>query len=108
MDKNVLLKFPEFEQLMGGAFNQDWRDEWSSENEVLSELLDDYPTYRLRLLAELVSIQAKYDSAEIGELIQMCGSGFIPEQDAGVSAGKWIGELIERIEQLQIRASKSR
>lgn len=85
---------------MGGAFNQDWRDEWSSADDVLSEILDDYPMYRSRLLAELVSIRAKYDSAEIGKLIEMCGSGFIPEQNARVPAKRWIGELIERIGQL--------
>jgi len=78
-------QYPAFDALMGGAFNQDCKDEWSSVDEVLSEALDDFPASRSALLTELLQIRERCSEAEVMDLLESTGSGFRPEVDAQVS-----------------------
>jgi len=70
------LRYPAFDSLMGGAFNQDWRDEWSSVDEVLAEALDDFLATRNVLLPELLEIRANCTEADVVDLLESMGSGF--------------------------------
>lgn len=85
---------------MGGAFNQDWRDEWSSVDEVLSEALDDHPATRSALLSELRQIRETCSEADVVDRLESMGSGFRPEIDAYLSALGWVDRLVERIDAL--------
>lgn len=93
-------RYPAFDSLMGGAFNQDWKDEWSSVEEVLSEALDNYPETRSALLPELLQIQEACSEADVVDLLESMGSGFRPEIDAQVSALGWVDGLVKRINAL--------
>ncbi|MDM7887332.1 contact-dependent growth inhibition system immunity protein [Curtobacterium sp. RHCJP20] len=95
-------RYPAFDSLMGGAFNQDWRDEWSSVDEVLSEALDNYPATRSALLYELLRIRETCSEADVVDLLESMGSGFRPEIDAQLSALGWVDHLVERINALDI------
>lgn len=92
--------YPAFDSLMGGAFNQDWKDEWSSVDEVLSEALDNYPGTRSALLPELLQIRETCSEADVVDLLESMGSGFRPEIDAQVSALGWVDRLVGRINTL--------
>jgi len=91
------LQYPAFDSLMGGAFNQDWRDEWPSVDHVLAEALDDFPATRNALLPELLEIRANCTEADVVDRLSSMGSGFRPEVDANVSALGWVDSLIRRI-----------
>lgn len=93
-------RYPAFDSLMGGAFNQDWKDEWSSADEVLSEALDDYPATRSALLPELLRIRETCSEADLVDLLESMGSGFRPEIDAHLSALGWVDHLVKRINAL--------
>lgn len=75
-------RYPAFDSLMGGAFNQDWRDEWSSVDEVLSEALADHPATRSALLSEPLRIRETCSEADVMDLLESMGSEFRPEIDA--------------------------
>ncbi|MET3451572.1 contact-dependent growth inhibition system immunity protein [Curtobacterium sp. 1544] len=93
-------EYPGFDALMGGAFNQDWKDEWSSVDEVLSEALDGFPATRRALLPELLQIRETCSEADVVELLESMSSGFRPEVDAQVSALGWVDRLVQRINAL--------
>lgn len=90
-------RYPAFDSLIGGAFNQDWQDEWSSVDEVLSEALDDHPATRNALLPELLQIRNTCSEADVADLLESMGSGFRPEIDVNLSALGWVDRLVERI-----------
>lgn len=90
-------QYPAFDALMGGAFNQDWKDEWSSVDEVLTEALDDFPATRRALLTELLQIRERCSEADVVNLLESMGSGFRPDVDAKVSALGWVDRLVRRI-----------
>jgi len=94
------LRYPAFDSLMGGAFNQDWRDEWSSVDEVLAEALDDFLATRNVLLPELLEIRANCTEADVVDLLESMGSGFRPEADVHAGALGWVEYLIRRISDL--------
>lgn len=98
-------QYPAFDSLMGGAFNQDWKDEWASVDEVLSEVLDDVPAARRALLPELLEIRETCVAAHVVDLLESMGSGFQPEFDAHVSALGWVDHLIRRINELDAARS---
>lgn len=82
---------------MGGAFNQDWKDEWSSVDELLTEALDDLPATRRALLTELLEIRQRCSETDVVDLLESMGSGFRPEVEAQVSALGWVDRLGRRI-----------
>lgn len=88
---------PAFDALMRGAFNQDWKDEWSSVDELLTEALDDFPATRRALLTELLEIRQRCSEADVVDLLESMGSGFRPEVDAQVSALGRVDRLVRRI-----------
>ncbi|WP_223246579.1 contact-dependent growth inhibition system immunity protein [Curtobacterium sp. ER1/6] len=92
--------YPAFDSLMGGAFNQDWRDEWTSVDEVLSEAPADHPATRSALLSELLRIRETCSEADVVDLLESMGSGFRPEIDAHLNALGWVDRLVDRINAL--------
>lgn len=93
-------RYPAFDSLMGGAFNQDWKDEWASVDEVLSEALDEFPATRSALLPELpelLEIRVRCREGDVIGLLESMGSGFRPEVDADMGALSWVEYLIRRI-----------
>ena len=90
-------RYPAFDSLMGGAFNQDWKDEWASVDEVLSEALDEFPATRSALLPELLEIRVQCREADMIGLLESMGSGFRPGVDADMGALSWVDYLIRRI-----------
>lgn len=91
---------PAFDSLMGGAFNQDWKDDWGGVEEVLTAALDGFPATRKSLLLELIEIERTCSEEEVIALLEGMGSGFRPEVDAYTSAIGWIRHLIQRIRTL--------
>lgn len=90
-------QYPAFDALMGGAFNQDWKDEWSSVDELLTEALDEFPATRRALLTQLLQIRDSCSEADVVGMLESMGSGFRPEVDAQVSALGWVDRLVRRI-----------
>jgi hypothetical protein len=95
-----LLDFPAFDSLMGGAFSQDWKDESSSANEVLSKALDGFPATRGALALELLDIRTICQETDVIHPLESIGSGFQPEVDADMSALGWVDYLVGRISEL--------
>ncbi|SDQ30016.1 hypothetical protein SAMN02800687_1292 [Curtobacterium sp. UNCCL20] len=82
---------------MGGAFNQDWEDEWSSAEEVFASILSGYPEFRRQLLSDLRLIDDSCSGDEIDDLLLNLGSGFSPDIDAGMEAKAWVRSLSARV-----------
>lgn len=96
----IVAPVPRLRFAHGGAFNQDWRDEWTSVDEVLSEALADHPATRSALLFELLRIRETCSEADVVDLLESMGSGFRPEIDAHLNALGWVHRLVDRINAL--------
>jgi hypothetical protein len=95
---DVITQVPAFTTLMGGAFNQDWEDDWDSAQDVFEAVLSGFPEFRRQLLDDLRLVERSCSSDEIDALLLALGSGFSPEVDAGLDARHWVGQLIARID----------
>jgi hypothetical protein len=95
---DVITRVPAFTTLMGGAFNQDWEDDWDSAQDVFEAVLSGFPEFRRQLLDDLRLVERSCSSEEIDALLLALGSGFSPEIDAGCGARDWVRQLIARID----------
>jgi len=95
---DIVDRIPSFTTLMGGAFNQDWEDDWDSAQDVFDAVLTGYPEFRRQLLDDLRLVESSCSSDEIDALLLALGSGFSPEIDAGLDARDWVKQLISTID----------
>jgi len=103
--------YPEFSSLMAGPFNQDWRCESETAEEIWQRELFDLSVEEMEeFLAELKAIAARLTTSdEVSRLLAKAGSGFVPEVDAGEDAAGWLRSLTVRLEaaidQQRVRAA---
>ncbi len=89
---------PSFANLMGGAFNQDWRDEWDSAEEIVTSVLGERTDQLRSMLKDLRRIDRVCSDDDIDSLLFSLGSGFSPEADWGMSSKDWVQDLEVRLE----------
>lgn len=89
---------PSFANLMGGAFNQDWRDEWDSAEEIVTSVLGERTDQLRSMLKDLRRIDRVCSDDDIDSLLFLLGSGFSPEADWGMSSKDWVQDLEVRLE----------
>ncbi|RUQ09662.1 hypothetical protein D8M35_01725 [Curtobacterium sp. HSID17257] len=91
-------RVPSFADLMGGAFNQDWRDEWDSAEEIVTSVLGERTDQLRSMLKDLRRIDQVCSDDDIDLLLFSLGSGFSPETDWGMSPKGWVQDFEVRLE----------
>jgi len=91
-------RVPSFANLMGGAFNQDWRNEWDSAEEIVTSVLGERTDQICSMLKDLRRIDQVCSDDDIDSLLFSLGSGFSPEMDWGMSPKGWVHDFEVRLE----------
>lgn len=96
---DVRRRFPLVKRLFGAHLNLDWREDYDSVEEVYRVVLDTAgPNERDQLLTQLEMLgRLVQDDDELSAILEVSGSGFMPEYDAGLAPLAWLAALTERV-----------
>lgn len=92
MDYRVELhEYPVVRNLLGAVFNQDWREDYDSVEEVYADLREDESRDALAARAEQIeAFVSSRSEAEIDDVIRASHSGIQPHSDLGMSGRAWL------------------
>jgi hypothetical protein len=96
---DVRERGPAVGTLFGAHLNLDWRDEYDSFEDFARQVLDTAdPVQRQRLLVQLESFsRAVPDDDTLEGILEVTGSGLMPEHDTGLTPLAWLAALTERV-----------
>jgi hypothetical protein len=96
---DVRERWPAVGTLFGAHLNLDWRDEYDSFEDFARQVLDTAdPVRRHRLLVQLESFsRAVPDDDTLEGILEVTGSGLMPEHDTGLTPLAWLAALTERV-----------
>ncbi|WP_104105465.1 contact-dependent growth inhibition system immunity protein [Nocardioides sp. 616] len=85
-------RYPALWHFLGAYLHQDWRDQYSSPQEALLDLLDGDPEEAPALIDEIDDLTTSASTEELDDLIVELGSFYRPSRD-GRDAREWLNEL---------------
>ena len=90
-------KTPALWSFVGIYFNQDWPEDYGSEEASVDAFLIDAPAERLALLNELDWLLEHFTTeAELAEYLDIQGSEYLPPADHGGYRG-WLTRIVDRV-----------
>lgn len=97
--RDLVRQYVDFDTLMGGYLNLDWRIHWSTVDEVYRSAFADFGDEGrrdLRLEVEHI-LDAYLTDEEVLELLGAMHIGFNPERRLGLTPRAWLEDIRDRL-----------